>query len=131
MTAPYKYKSEPWTKVCTSNDWTKAALDILGGKRGITGEFKYSTLGIQIANGIISAASKMKTIDFANKYLFEPLEIPMHRNKDDISKEDQFDFLMSKLHKGDVRYADPQGVNTAGRGLAYLLRIWLKLVCFA
>lgn len=48
MTAPYKYKSEPWTKVCTSDDWTKAALDLLGGRSGITGEFKYSTLGIQI-----------------------------------------------------------------------------------
>lgn len=48
MTAPYKYRSEPWTKVCTSDDWTKAALDLLGGRSGITGEFKYSTLGIQI-----------------------------------------------------------------------------------
>ncbi|SHI65772.1 serine hydrolase domain-containing protein [Lutispora thermophila] len=118
MTAPYKYRSEPWKKVCTSNDWTTAALDILGGRKGITGEFKYSTLGIQIVNGIIAAASGMKTIDFANKYLFEPLGIPRHRNKEDISKEDQFDFLMSKLPKGDVWYADPQGVNTAGWGLA-------------
>lgn len=118
MTAPYKYRSKPWKKVCTSSDWTVAALDILGGKRGITGEFKYSTLGIQIVNGIIAAASGMKTIDFANKYLFEPLGIPKHRNKEDISKEDQFDFLMSKLPKGDVWYADPQGVNTAGWGLA-------------
>lgn len=82
MTAPYKYRSEPWKKVCTSNDWTAAALDILGGKRGITGEFKYSTLGVQIVNGIIAAASGMKTIDFVNKYLFEPLEIPKHRNKE-------------------------------------------------
>jgi CubicO group peptidase (beta-lactamase class C family) len=118
MTAPYKYRSEPWKKVCTSNDWTAAALDILGGKRGITGEFKYSTLGVQIVNGIIAAASGMKTIDFVNKYLFEPLEIPKHRNKEDISKEDQFDYLMSKLPKGDVWYADPQGINTAGWGLA-------------
>lgn len=48
MTAPYKYKSEPWTKVCTSEDWTKSVLDLLGGRNGITGEFKYSTLGIHI-----------------------------------------------------------------------------------
>ena len=40
MTAPYKGKSEPWKKVCTSMDWTKAALDFLGGRNGITGEFK-------------------------------------------------------------------------------------------
>jgi len=118
MTAPYKYKSEPWTRVCSSNDWTLAALDLLGGKRGITGEFKYSTLGIQIVNGIIAVASGMKTIDFANKYLFKPLGIPEHQNKEDVSKEDQLEFLMSKLPKGDVWYAEPQGINTAGWGLA-------------
>ena len=33
MTAPYKYKHEPYTKVYSSDDWTKAALDLLGGQR--------------------------------------------------------------------------------------------------
>ncbi|WP_251688737.1 serine hydrolase [Niallia circulans] len=32
MTAPFKYKSEPYTKVYSSDDWVKAALDLLGGK---------------------------------------------------------------------------------------------------
>lgn len=118
MTAPYKYRSEPWTKVCTSEDWTKAALDILGGRCGITGEFKYSTLGIQILNGILSNASGIKPLDFTNQYLFEPLGIPLHHNKEDRTKEDQFEFLMSKQPKGNVWYADPQNVNTAGWGLA-------------
>ncbi|MBU5234170.1 hypothetical protein KQI01_03270, partial [Vibrio cholerae] len=31
MTAPYKYKSEPYTKIYTSDDWVKATLDLLGG----------------------------------------------------------------------------------------------------
>lgn len=35
MTAPYKGKSEPWKKVCTSDDWTRAALDFLGGRSRI------------------------------------------------------------------------------------------------
>jgi len=48
MTAPYKGKSEPWTKVCTSEDWVLATLDFLGGKSGITNEFRYHTLGVQI-----------------------------------------------------------------------------------
>ena len=48
MTAPYKGKSEPWKKVCTSSDWTLTTLDVLGGRKGLTGEFRYSTLGIQI-----------------------------------------------------------------------------------
>ncbi len=118
MTAPYKYKSEPWTKACTSDDWTKAALDILGGRNGITGEFKYSTLGIQILSGVIANVSGMKVIDFANTCLFEPLGIPCHTNKEDSTKEEQFNFLMCKEPKGNVWYADPQNVNTAGWGLA-------------
>ena len=40
MTAPYKYTSEPWTKVCTSGDWTLAVLDFLGCRKGMTGTFK-------------------------------------------------------------------------------------------
>jgi CubicO group peptidase (beta-lactamase class C family) len=92
MTAPYKYKSEPWTKVCTSNDWTKAALDILGGRKGITGEFKYSTLGIQILSGVIANASGMKVIDFANAYLFETLGIPRHRIRKSAQKKSNSTF---------------------------------------
>ena len=117
MTAPYKYRSEPWTKVCTSQDWTKAALDLLGGRSGITGEFRYATLGIQILSGIIENSSGMKCIDFANKYLFAPLGIPEHRIHGDSSKEDQFDFLMNKNPRENEWYADPQGTVTAGWGL--------------
>lgn len=117
MTAPYKYRSEPWTKVCTSDDWTKAALDLLGGRSGITGEFKYATLGIQILTGIIENASGIKCIDFANRYLFAPLGIPEHRIHGDSSKEDQFDYLMSKRPRENEWYSDPQGTVTAGWGL--------------
>ena len=35
MTAPYKYKYEPWTKICSSDDWTVSALDFLGGRKRI------------------------------------------------------------------------------------------------
>ena len=117
MTAPYKYRSEPWKKVCTSQDWTKAALDLLGGRGGMTGEFRYATLGIQILAGIIENASGMKCIDFANEYLFVPMGIPEHRIHGDSSKEDQFDFLMNKNPRENEWYSDPQGVVTAGWGL--------------
>ena len=117
MTAPYKYRSEPWTKVCTSDDWTKAALDLLGGKGGITGEFKYATLGIQILAGVIENAAGMKCIDFANRFLFTPLGIPEHRIHGGSSKEDQFDFLMNKHPRDNEWYSDPQGTVTAGWGL--------------
>lgn len=118
MTAPYKYRSEPWTKVCTSGDWTRAALDLLGGKSGITGEFKYATLGIQILSGILEAAAGKKVIDFANEMLFVPLGIPIHKIHADSSKEDQLDFLMRKTPWGNEWYSDPQDTVTAGWGLA-------------
>ena len=117
MTAPYKYRSEPWTKVCTSEDWTKAALDLLGGRAGITGDFKYATLGIQILSGVIENASGMKCIDFANQYLFKPLGIPEHQIHGASSKEDQFEYLMSKKPKKNEWYSDPKDTVTAGWGL--------------
>ncbi len=117
MTAPYKGKSEPWTKVCTSDDWTKAALDFLGGRGGITGEFRYATLGIQILAGVIERATGEKCIDFANRNLFLPLGIPEHTIHGDSSKEDQFDFFMNKGPRKNEWYSDPQDTVTAGWGL--------------
>ena len=117
MTAPYKGKSEPWKKVCTSDDWTKAALDILGGRNGITGEFRYATLGIQILAGIIERATGEKCIDLANRKLFLPLGIPEHTLHGDSSKEDQFDFFMNKGPRKNEWYSDPQDTVTAGWGL--------------
>lgn len=40
MRAPYKCKGDPWSKVCSSNNWTYASLDFLGGRKGLTDEFK-------------------------------------------------------------------------------------------
>ena len=117
MTAPYKGKSEPWKKVCTSEDWTKAALDMLGGRSGITGEFRYATLGIQILAGILEHATGEKCIDLANKNLFLPLGIPEHVLHGDSNKEDQFDFFMNKGPRKNEWYSDPQDTVTAGWGL--------------
>ena len=117
MTAPYKYRSEPWTKVCTSDDWTKAALDLLGGRSGITGKFKYATLGIQILTGVLEQATGERCIDFANRHLFAPLGIPEHKPHGDSSKEDQFEFLMNKQPRENEWYSEPSGRVTAGWGL--------------
>jgi CubicO group peptidase (beta-lactamase class C family) len=117
MTAPYKGKSEPWKKVCTSQSFTYAILDYLGGRNGITGEFRYATLGIQILAGIIEKATGEKCIDFANNNLFEPLGLPKRIPHGDSSKEDQFDFFMNKNPRKYEWYSDPQGSVTAGWGL--------------
>ena len=117
MTAPYKGKSEPWKKVCTSEDWTRTILDFLGGRKGITGEFRYATLGIQILAGIIESATGQKLIDFANENLFIPMGLHEHVAHGDSSKEDQFDFFMNKSPRKHEWYSDPTGSVTAGWGL--------------
>lgn len=122
MTAPYKGKSEPWKKVCTSQDWTLAVLDHLGGRKGITGEFRYSTLGIQILVGIIERACEKKCIDLANEDLFKPLGLPERLLHGDSSKEDQFDFFMNKNPRKFEWYCDPKGSVTAGWGLCMSAR---------
>jgi len=114
MTAPYKYKSEPYTKVYTSEDWVKATLDLLGGKRGI-GEFRYSTVGTHILSGILTNATGQSVIDFATENLFKPLGIKVPNNVFIQNKEEYFAFLKNKYVTGWV--VDPKGVNTAGWGL--------------
>lgn len=117
MTAPYKYRSEPWTKVCSSDDWTVAALDLLGGRAGLTGKFKYSTLGIHILTGIITKTSGLSTVDFANQYLFTPLGIAPRTNYYAETAEEHKAFTMSKKPHGNIWFVDPQGVGAAGYGL--------------
>ncbi|MBP5522408.1 MAG: hypothetical protein J6X82_08330 [Bacteroidales bacterium] len=51
MRAPYKGKGDPWSKVCSSLDWTKTSLDFLGGRKGIIGEFNYKTVCLHILSG--------------------------------------------------------------------------------
>ena len=117
MTAPYKCKSEPWTKVCTSEDWTKTVLDLLGGKSGITGEFKYLSLGIHILSTIITKVSNMTTLEFANKYLFEPLNIKARKEYIVRNKDEHIDFVTSKLPEENGWFCDNKGIATAGFGL--------------
>ena len=129
MSAPYKFRSEPWTKVCTSEDWTKAALDLLGGRGGITGEFRYTTLGLQILTGIIESASGRRCLDIANEKLFEPLGIAKHKPHGASSKQDQFDFLMNKQPRINEWYTEPAGSVTAGWGLTMSAHDMARIGC--
>lgn len=127
MTAPYKYKSEPWTKVCTSDDWTIAALDLLGGRAGLTGEFRYSTLGIHILTGILAKTTGMKTVDFANEYLFSPIGVAAHKNYIAPTEQEHKQFTISKEPRENVWFVDPQGIGTAGYGLCFSASDMAKL----
>ena len=118
MQALYKGKSEPWKKVCTSDDWSISILDSLGGRNGITNEFRYHTLGTQILLGIVRIASNMNVLEFANEYLFKPLGIEERKDAMCRNAEDQFEYLMNKGPHGKVWFMDPTDMPTAGWGLS-------------
>jgi CubicO group peptidase (beta-lactamase class C family) len=115
MTAPYKYKSEPYEKFFASDNWIKAALDLLGGK-GQIGEFMYSAIvGTHILSGILVKATAQSVLDFATENLFSPLGINVGHNVVLHNKEEHLAFLQDKNVSGWV--VDPKGVNAAGWGL--------------
>jgi CubicO group peptidase (beta-lactamase class C family) len=115
MTAPYKYKSEPYTEYFASDNWVNSALDLLGGKEKI-GEFRYAPLiGPDILSGILVKTTGQSVLDFATEYLFLPLEINVKGTVVFHNKEEQLAWYKEKNVRGWV--ADPQGVNTAGWGL--------------
>lgn len=115
MRAAYKGHCDPWTKVCSSENWTTASLDFLGGRKGI--EFNYRTVCLYILSGILYIATGMKTVDFANQYLFLPLGIQKHKNYYAETAADHKQFTMDKLPRKNVWFCDPQGLGTPGYGL--------------
>lgn len=120
MKAPYKKcKYDPWSKVCSSDDWALASLDFLGGRKGITNEFNYQTVCLHILTGIITKATKANTVEFANKYLFEPLGIEKHINYCAKTAEEHKTFTVGKTPKKSVWFCDPMGIGTAGYGLCF------------
>lgn len=115
MTAPYKYKSEPYTKVYSSNDWTTSSLDLLGGK-GKVGNFKYTTVGLQVLSGVLTSAANQSISRFAKNNLFKPLGIEISQDLRIANKKEYLSFLKNQLVGGWV--VDPRGINTAGWGLS-------------
>ena len=115
MTAPYKYRSTPYTKYFTGPDWVRFSLDLLGGK-GPVGEFRYAPLiGPDILTGILTRVTGQSVLDFAKERLFAPLGIPVEQSITFRSREE----LMAFYKSTDLRVwaADPAGVNAGGWGL--------------
>lgn len=117
MNAPYKCKGDPWTKVCSSQDWTKTCLDLLGGRKGLTGEFKYQTVCLHILTGLLYKVSKMTTIDFANKYLFIPIGVAEHNTYYAKTAKEHKQFIINKNPKTNIWFSDPTNIGAAGYGL--------------
>lgn len=124
MTAPYKYKKEPYKKFFKSKDWVEFALDSLGGEK--TGEFLYSAIiGPHILSGILTKATGQSVYDFASEYLFSPLGISVERSIVLLNKKQQMDFYKNKYISGWT--ADAQGINTASWGLTLTSSDMLKI----
>lgn len=70
MRAPYKCKGDPWSKVCSSDNWTYSSLDFLGGRKGLTDEFNYQTVCLHILSGILYQATGMKTVDYGRPFCY-------------------------------------------------------------
>lgn len=115
MTAPYKFKSSPYTKVFSSEDWVKASLDYLGGRKP-AGEFRYmEMIGPDILSGILKKATGRPVLDFAREFLFSPLGITVKADIILYTQELHIAFIKKKQESGWV--ADESGNNTAGWGL--------------
>ena len=127
MRAPYKGKGDPWSKVCASPNWTYSSLGFLGGRGGITDEFNYRTVCFHILTGILYKATGMKTVDYANEYLFKPLGIALHENYYAKSAEEHKHFTIDKAPKTNVWFADPDGLGTPGYGLCMCAKDMAKI----
>ena len=115
MTAPYKYKAEPYEAFFTSENWMKFALDLLGGESQI-GEFLYSGIvGTHILSGVLAKATGRPILEFATEHLFSPMGIRVPRNVTLRTKEEHIAIMADKNTSGWA--IDPQGINPAGWGL--------------
>lgn len=115
MRVPYKYKYEPYTKVFTSQNWGEKILELIGGKEQIGEHFHYSTVGIQILSNILTKAANMSLKEFAQKNLFDYLEIKDIPDVEIHDKESQLEFYNSRNNRGWVH--DPSGYYITGWGL--------------
>ena len=60
----------------------------------------------------------MSVLDFANEYLFTPLNIEKRTNANCFNAKDQLEYAMSKKNHGKVWFLDPTNMPTAGWGLS-------------
>lgn len=125
MTAPYKYKTEPYEAFFQSDNWINFALNLLGGK-GKKGEFLYSAIvGTHILSGILVKSTGQSVFDFAAEHFFLPLNIQVEHNVELHSEEEQLAFFQDSKISGWV--TDPQGINPAGFGLTLTPRDMAKV----
>lgn len=123
MTAPFPFPNmrEPLGRMCRQKDWVQYSLQILG-TGGRLGTFKYSTSGAHTLSAILTKGTQMSGREFANKFLFEPLnipEIPFYPMQFDINH------IFGSKVQGWV--SDPKGYSAGGWGLTLSLEEMAKI----
>ena len=116
MSAPFRFKYDPWKKVCTSSDWGLTALEQIGGKSSAGERFHYTTIGIQILSDIFQRATSESLNAFAERELFSPLGIAPVPDAPITDKESQMRFSKTTEMRGWA--CDPSGHYTTGWGLS-------------
>ncbi|MGE7887187.1 serine hydrolase domain-containing protein [Bacillus cereus] len=123
MTAPYPFIDwqEPLEELCTQEDWVQYTLNRMGNGGEIE-SFKYSSAGAHVLSAIITSVTGKNAREFANEYLFQPLdmrEIPKYN-----MKAFGFNDLFGKDVKGWVH--DSNGISTGGWGLTLTVKDMAK-----
>lgn len=123
MTAPFPFPNmqEPLYRICHQLDWVKYALDMLG-EGGKLGEFKYATAGSHILSAIITKCTHMSAREFANVYLFEPLQIG---KIPDYPMQFDLEHLFGEKVRGWV--SDPNQNSAGGWGITLTVREMAKI----
>jgi CubicO group peptidase (beta-lactamase class C family) len=125
MSVPYNYDNDPYVEYFSSNDWVKASLDFIGGKDTI-GTFRYAPIiGPDILSSIVVRTSGMSLLEFANTYLFKPLDIQVNKTIVFRDAKEQMAYYQSKDVEGWV--SGPSGIHTAGWGLSLATSDMIKL----
>lgn len=125
MLIPYQYEIPPYEEYFQSEDHVQFSLNQIDATKSV-GNFMYAPLiGPDILSGILVKATGQSVLDFANKYVFEPLKIDIKRSIQFQTVQEQFAFNEANNINGWV--CDGTGVHTAGWGLTLSCRDMIKI----
>lgn len=115
MTAPFKYKAEPYEAFLMSANWLESALSYLGGTARTHTFFYSPMISTHILSGILERAIGQPLLNFAQKNLFDPMAITVDTPIILKSKEDHLALMNGQPRRGWV--CDSQGILAGGWGL--------------
>lgn len=123
MTAPYKFKWNPYPKYFSSEDWVKSSLDLLGGS-GTIGNFRYApVIGIDILSGILINTTGESVLKFAQDNLFPRWEFLLTKIYIFKAKKNSLIFINRKVQMAGLP-TQTERIRPVG---GYPLQLWIWL----